>query len=150
MSTADLKAIATVLRHCAAPCNVLVFGLSCETLLWNSLNHNGRKVFVDESAYFVSIFEEKCPGIEAYDVQFKTKVSELYDLIERYKFQEKNECRPVQNLLFSDCKLAVNDLPNLISHEEKLHCGGATSCGHHRCSSDRDVVAPNVAHDRDD
>ncbi|CAA3003427.1 IRX15-LIKE-like [Olea europaea subsp. europaea] len=65
-------------------------------------------------SYLVSKLEEKRPRIEAYDVQFTTKVSELHPLMAHYKFQVKNECRPVQNLLFSDCKLAINDLPNPI------------------------------------
>ncbi|KAG6408941.1 hypothetical protein SASPL_131969 [Salvia splendens] len=112
MSGDELNTVAAVLRRCAAPCNLLVFGLSHETLLWNSLNHNGRTVFVSDSAYLVSKLEEKQPSIEAYDVQFTTKVSELYDLIEYSKGELRGECRPVQNLLFSDCKLAVNDLPN--------------------------------------
>ncbi|KAL8541448.1 hypothetical protein ACS0TY_002642 [Phlomoides rotata] len=114
MSPEELIYIGGVLRRCAAPCNLLVFGIPHETLLWNALNHNGRTVFVGESAYLVSKLEEKLPSIEAYDVQFTTKVSELYDLIEYYKVEKTKECRPVQNLLFSDCKLAINDLPNHI------------------------------------
>lgn len=113
MSPAEIESVASVLRRCgAAPCNLLVFGLTQDTLFWNSVNRGGRTVFVGESSYFVSKFEEKNPSIEAYDVQFTTRAGELYDLIEDFKREIRNECRPVQNLLFSDCKLAVNDLPN--------------------------------------
>ncbi|GFZ18780.1 IRREGULAR XYLEM protein [Actinidia rufa] len=112
MSAADLKTISAALRQCPAPCNLLVFGLSHETLLWNALNHRGRTVFIDENRYYAAYFEEQNPEIEAYDVQYTTKLSETGDLIAAARELSRNECRPVQNLLFSDCKLGLNDLPN--------------------------------------
>lgn len=51
MSYADTKLISDALRHCSAPCNFLVFGLTAETLLWKSLNHNGRTVIIEENRY---------------------------------------------------------------------------------------------------
>ncbi|CAM8992800.1 unnamed protein product [Rhodiola kirilowii] len=112
MTLPEMKSVSDVLRRCSTPCNFLVFGITPESLLWKALNHNGRTVFIEENRYYAAYFEEKHPEIEVYDVQYTTKISNLRDLISTTKDQISNECRPVQNLLFSECKLGLNDLPN--------------------------------------
>ncbi|KAI3451993.1 hypothetical protein Pfo_008658 [Paulownia fortunei] len=112
MSYTDIKQISDALRQCSQACNFLIFGLTHEALLWKALNHNGRTVFIDENRYYAAYFEEKYPEIEAYDVHYSTKLIEMPELIAAVKEQMRNECRPVQNLLFSECKLGLNDLPN--------------------------------------
>uniref|UniRef100_A0A0D3GK52 Uncharacterized protein n=1 Tax=Oryza barthii TaxID=65489 RepID=A0A0D3GK52_9ORYZ len=52
------------------------------------------------------------PGLEAYDVVYTTTVREFPDLLDAARAARSAECRPVQNLLYSDCRLAINDLPN--------------------------------------
>nr|VDD37409.1 unnamed protein product [Brassica oleracea] len=112
MSYGEMKSISDVLRRCAPPCNLLVFGLTHETLLWKSLNHNGRTVYIEENRYYAAYFEEIHPEIEVFDVQYTTKAREARELVSAVEEAARNECRPVQNLLFSDCKLGLNDLPN--------------------------------------
>ncbi|GMI67252.1 IRX15-LIKE [Hibiscus trionum] len=112
MPYSEMKPISDVLRKCSSPCNFLVFGLTPETLLWKSLNHNGRTVFIEENRYYAAYYEELHPEIDVFDVQYTTKMSETKELIASAKEQIHNECRPVQNLLFSECKLGMNDLPN--------------------------------------
>ncbi|ESQ51008.1 hypothetical protein EUTSA_v10022776mg [Eutrema salsugineum] len=112
MSFSELSAISTVINSKSPTCNLLVFGLTHESLFWRSINLKGRTVFVDENPYAVSKFEQSNPGAEAYDVVFSTKVSQAGKLLGYYK--TRPECRPVQNLLFSDCKLGINDLPNFV------------------------------------
>lgn len=118
MSYTDMKQISDALWQCSPPCNLLVFGLTAESLLWRALNLHGRTVFIDENRYYAAYIEEKYPEIEAYDVAYATKLSEAAELIAAVKEQVRNECRPVQNLLFSECKLGLNDLPNQLYEVE--------------------------------
>ncbi|KAL5212848.1 hypothetical protein ABZP36_023695 [Zizania latifolia] len=111
MPEEDVRAIASVLRR-RAPCRLLVFGLGAETPLWRALNHGGRTVFLDENPYYVAHLEDAHPGLEAYDVAYATAIREFPDLLDAARASQAADCRPVQNLLFSDCRLAINDLPN--------------------------------------
>ncbi|XP_073526447.1 uncharacterized protein [Phyllobates terribilis] len=110
MSAEELSSVAAALRR--RPSNLLVFGLTAETLLWHALNRGGRTVFLDEKEYLISKYESSVDGFEGYDVRYTTKVSEFKDLISDAKSRRKTDCQPVQNLLFSECSLAINDLPN--------------------------------------
>ncbi|CAE5983170.1 unnamed protein product [Arabidopsis arenosa] len=112
MSFSELSTISSIIHSHGPTCNLLIFGLTHESLLWRSINFQGRTVFVDESPYSVSKFEQSNPGVEAYEVVYSTKVSQAWKLLGYYK--TRPECRPVQNLLFSDCKLGINDLPNFV------------------------------------
>jgi uncharacterized protein (TIGR01627 family) len=113
MSFTEINTIKSIIHLTPHP-NFLIFGLTHESLLWAALNQNGRTVFIDENEYIISKFEQANPGIEAYDVQFTTKVSDYPKLLSKAKAESKRDCKPVQNLLFSECKLGINDLPNHI------------------------------------
>ncbi|CAN1343223.1 Protein IRX15-LIKE [Linum perenne] len=107
----EMRSIVDVLLECSPPCNFLVFGLSPETLLWHALNHNGRTVFVDENRYYAAYFEEVHRVSEVYDIVYTTKLADKDELLQEL-VQSGQDCRPVQNLLFTECKLGINDLPN--------------------------------------
>ncbi|KAL9231727.1 hypothetical protein vseg_006916 [Gypsophila vaccaria] len=114
MSPAELASIAAVLRRCHVSCQLLVFGLGPESLLWMSLNAGDRRrtVFVDESEYAVSAYERNHSRIEAYDVAYATNAGEWKDLLRSSRKLREGPCGPSQNLLFSECRLALTDLPN--------------------------------------
>ncbi|KAF8028697.1 hypothetical protein BT93_E1372 [Corymbia citriodora subsp. variegata] len=116
MISTELATVTATVSCCAAVashCNLLVFGLTNEALLYKVPNFDGRTIFLDENENLVLRFEQQHPGIEAYDVQNETRVGEMKRLLESARGEFCSECRPVQNLLFLECKRALNSLPNL-------------------------------------
>ncbi|KAL9299518.1 putative polysaccharide biosynthesis domain-containing protein [Arabidopsis thaliana] len=93
MSFLELSTISNIIHSHGPACNLLIFGLTHESLLWRSINFQGRTVFVDESPYSVSKFEQSNPGVEAYEVVYSTKVSQAKKLLGYYK--TRPECRPI-------------------------------------------------------
>lgn len=60
-----------------SPCNFLVFGLGHDSLMWNSLNHGGRTVFLEEDKAWIDQITKKLPTLEAFHVTYDTKVTQV-------------------------------------------------------------------------
>ncbi|KAI9084678.1 hypothetical protein K1719_033322 [Acacia pycnantha] len=88
-----------------SPCNFLVFGLGHDSLLWTSLNHGGRTVFLEEDKSWIGKIGEKFPSLESYHVLYDTKVRDADELMKIG--MEEEDCRTVTDPRFSKCKLAL-------------------------------------------
>ncbi|XVF63373.1 hypothetical protein PTKIN_Ptkin09bG0082600 [Pterospermum kingtungense] len=92
-----------------SPCNFLVFGLGHDSLMWTALNHGGRTVFLEEDKAWIEQIKQKLPGLEAYHVEYETKVHQADDLLETGM---KEECKAVSDPRFSKCDLALKGFPS--------------------------------------
>eukprot|EP00249_Psilotum_nudum_P028812 c38741_g1_i1 orf=303-1244(-) len=93
-----------------SPCNFLVFGLGFDSLLWATLNFGGNTVFLEEDESWITQVAKKHPDLKAYHVKYGTTLTQAKKLLATSR-NEKEKCRPVQNLLNSECKLAIKGLP---------------------------------------
>ncbi|EYU22748.1 hypothetical protein ABFS82_03G120400 [Erythranthe guttata] len=94
-----------------SPCNFLVFGLGHDSLMWTSLNHGGRTVFLEEDKSWIQQINARIPSLESYHVNYDTKVTQADELLE---ISEREECRTVSDPRFSKCQLALKGLPSEI------------------------------------
>ncbi|KAF7842804.1 putative serine/threonine-protein kinase [Senna tora] len=92
-----------------SPCNFLVFGLGHDSLMWSSLNHNGRTVFLEEDEAWIEQIRRRFPGLESYHVTYNSKVNEAENLMDVGKGPE---CTALGNPRFSMCQLALKGLPS--------------------------------------
>ncbi|CAN8239356.1 unnamed protein product [Cochlearia groenlandica] len=96
-----------------SPCNFLVFGLGHDSLMWASLNHKGRTIFLDEDESWIHQISEKFPSLESYHVNYTTMVKDAAALLVAAK--DNKECRRVTtDLRVSKCELALTDLPEVV------------------------------------
>ncbi|XP_073315381.1 glucuronoxylan 4-O-methyltransferase 1-like [Primulina huaijiensis] len=92
-----------------SPCNFLVFGLGHDSLMWTSLNHGGRTVFLEEDKSWIEKIQKQIPSLESYHVVYNTKLTQAEELLE---IGMKEECKEVSDPRFSKCQLALKGLPN--------------------------------------
>ncbi|XP_073126970.1 glucuronoxylan 4-O-methyltransferase 1-like [Henckelia pumila] len=92
-----------------SPCNFLVFGLGHDSLMWTSLNHGGRTVFLEEDKSWIEQIQRQIPSLESYHVVYDTKLTQAEELLE---IGVKEECKEVSDPRFSKCQLALKGLPN--------------------------------------
>ncbi|MCV6636374.1 glycosyltransferase domain-containing protein [Candidatus Albibeggiatoa sp. nov. NOAA] len=55
-----------------APCNLLVFGLGNDSLLWQEINTGGKTVFLENDKKWFDIVKNKNPDINAHIIHYKT------------------------------------------------------------------------------
>lgn len=91
-----------------SPCNFLVFGLGHDSLMWSSLNHGGRTVFLEEDEAWIKQIKRRFPMLESYHVTYDSKVNQADNLIEVGKGPE---CTAIGDPRYSMCQLALKGLP---------------------------------------
>ncbi|KAG9457021.1 hypothetical protein H6P81_001529 [Aristolochia fimbriata] len=110
----EISVTAKVLEQ-KSPCNFLVFGLGHDSLMWSSLNFGGRTVFLEEDRAWIEQVTSKFPSLEAYHVEYSTKVRDAEDLMKQGR---EEECRAVGDVRLSKCPLALKGVPSEIYEVE--------------------------------
>ncbi|KAG5219230.1 glucuronoxylan O-methyltransferase [Salix suchowensis] len=98
-----------------SPCNFLIFGLGHDSLMWDSLNHGGRTVFLEEDKRWIEQIREKLPTLESYHVTYETRVNQADELIESGM---EDDCKVVGDPRISRCQLALKGFPDDIYNTE--------------------------------
>ncbi|CAH8337427.1 unnamed protein product [Eruca vesicaria subsp. sativa] len=101
-----------------SPCNFLVFGLGHDSLMWTSLNHGGRTIFLEEDESWIRNITEHFPSLESYHVRYDTKVRNAAAMLSTAR--ESEECRHgvSMDLRASRCELALKSLPKVVYEME--------------------------------
>ncbi|KAL0535472.1 hypothetical protein IC582_029802 [Cucumis melo] len=91
-----------------SPCNFLVFGLGHDSLMWATLNHGGRTLFLEEDKSWIQQISRRFPMLESRHVIYDSKVHQADGLMDVGKGPE---CTAVGDPKYSVCPLAIKGLP---------------------------------------
>ena len=101
-----------------SPCNFLVYGLGFDSILWHTLNHGGRTVFLEENSEWLETMAKDNDYLEAYHVNYTTVLSEADELLSYARSNGDSICSSAginrADLRMSDCKLVIKSLPSQI------------------------------------
>uniref|UniRef100_A0A6N2M500 Uncharacterized protein n=1 Tax=Salix viminalis TaxID=40686 RepID=A0A6N2M500_SALVM len=87
-SLAEISVTFDVLKT-RSPCNLLVFGLGFDSLMWTSLNPHGTTLFLEEDPKWVQTIVKNAPSLNAHTVQYRTQLKEANILLKTYRSYEK-------------------------------------------------------------
>lgn len=65
------------------PCNLLVFGVGNDSSLWIKANKNGKTIFIEDNKDWLNKIKKINPELQGVLVEYKTKLSEWRDLIDK-------------------------------------------------------------------
>ncbi|KAL1564837.1 Glucuronoxylan 4-O-methyltransferase 2 [Salvia divinorum] len=89
----------------------LVFGLGYDSIMWASLNHGGRTVFLEEEEKWIRNVTEEHPYLESYHVVYDTKRRQANQL---HQIGMQKQCRQVCDPRHSKCPLALKGMPSFV------------------------------------
>ncbi|KAF9602241.1 hypothetical protein IFM89_025951 [Coptis chinensis] len=99
-----------------SPCNLLVFGLGHDSLMWSSFNPHGTSLFLEEDPKWVQTILRDAPSLHAHHVLYHTQLSQADELIRSYRSEQ--DCAHLQLKGNSGCRLALSDLPSEVYDKE--------------------------------
>lgn len=114
------ETLAVLTRRCAAsPCNLLVFGLGHDSLMWAAFNARGATLFLEEDPEWVRTVLAAAPGLRAEAVRYSTRLSEADSLLAQYR-SEPSCLPPLARVapLGGRCRLALGGLPAEVYERE--------------------------------
>ncbi|KAK3040662.1 hypothetical protein RJ639_026983 [Escallonia herrerae] len=108
----EMQFLSSLVSH-RAPCNLLIFGLKLQYLVFSVLNAGGTTVFLEDNPNKVRTIRPKSNNTRVYKVEYNTTAKEAYKLL---KHARKNPaCSPNTGLHeVPRCELALTDLPKKV------------------------------------